>query len=358
MHERQYLPLRRVSEYRGRDPIRAAAASMNAFSFARAATVQDALRESGGGAKFVAGGTTLIDLMKLDVETPLKLVDINRLPLKKIARTPENGLRIGALARNSDVAHHPDIVRDYPVLSEALLSGASAQLRNMASTAGNLLQRTRCVYFRDIAYACNKRSPGSGCPAITGFNRNLAILGTSEHCIASNPSDQNVALTALEATVQIASAHGERNIPVDKFFLLPGDTPDRETVLEAGELVTSVTLPPPAVPSRSTYLKLRDRASYEFALASAAVVATVNGGAFERVRIAMGGIGTKPWRSAEAEAALEGMPATAESFEKAAQLIIREARPQAGNEFKVELAKRCLVYALSLVTKTEQGEDA
>lgn len=327
---------------------------MKAFSFARATTIQDALRESDG--KFVAGGTTLIDLMKLNVEHPVKVVDINRLPLSEIARTPEGGLRIGALARNADVAHHPKVVGDYPVLSEALLSGASPQLRNMASTAGNLLQRTRCVYFRDTAYACNKRSPGSGCSAIGGYSRNLAILGTSEHCIASNPSDQNVALTALEATVQIASADGERNVPVDEFFLLPSDTPNRESVLKPGELVTSVTLPPPVFRSKSTYLKLRDRASYEFALASAAIVATINNNALERVRIAMGGIGTKPWRSVEAEGALEGMPATARSFEHAAQLIVRGARPQPDNAFKVELAKRCLIQALSLVTKTGQRD--
>ena len=327
---------------------------MNSFGFALAATVEDALRESAGGARYVAGGTTLIDLMKLNVETPVKIVDINRLPLKEIERTPQGGLRIGALARNSDVAHHPEVVHDYPMLAEALLSGASGQLRNMASTAGNLLQRTRCVYFRDTAYACNKRAPGSGCSAIGGLSRNLAILGTSEHCIASNPSDQNVALAALEATVQIASADGERNVGVGEFFLMPGDTPDRETVLEPGELVTSVTLPPPAPRSKSTYLKLRDRASYEFALASAAVVVTINGHALERVRVAMGGIGTKPWRSAEAEAALEGEPATAESFTNAAEIMLREAKPQPDNEFKVELAKRCLVHALSLVTKTEQ----
>jgi xanthine dehydrogenase YagS FAD-binding subunit len=327
---------------------------VNSFGFTLAATVEDALRESGGGAKYVAGGTTLIDLMKLDVETPAKVIDINRLPLKEIARTPEGGLRIGALARNSDVAHHRDVLRDYPMLSEALLSGASGQLRNMASTAGNLLQRTRCIYFRDTAYACNKRSPGSGCSAIGGYNRNLAILGTSEHCIASNPSDQNVALAALEATVQIASAHGERNVAVNDFFLLPADTPDRETVLQPGELITSITLPPPLPRSKSTYLKLRDRASYEFALASAAVAVTVNGDAFERVRVAMGGIGTKPWRSVQAEAALEGMPPTVESFEKAAQALVREARPQPGNEFKVELARRCLIHALSLVTKSDR----
>ncbi len=310
----------------------------------------EALREAAGHAKFVAGGTTLVDLMKLDVETPATVVDINRLALAEIVRTPDGGLKIGALARNSDVAHDPAIVRDYPVLSEALLSGASVQLRNMASTGGNLLQRTRCVYFRDTASACNKRSPGSGCAAIGGFNRNLAILGTSEHCIASNPSDQNVALTALEASVQIEGARGERSVPIGDFYLLPGDSPQRETVLEPGELVTSVTLPPPARGAKATYLKLRDRASYEFALASAAVVATVEDGKIARVRIAMGGVGAKPWRDPGAEKALEGKPAAPAHFAEAAQILLRDAKPQSRNGFKVELAKRCLVHALTLAT--------
>jgi xanthine dehydrogenase YagS FAD-binding subunit len=323
------------------------------FSFSRAATVEDALRASNGGAKFVAGGTTLIDLMKLDVEMPRKVVDINRLPLAAISRTADGGLRIGALARNSDVAHHPDVAGDYRVLSEALLSGASAQLRNMASTGGNLLQRTRCVYFRDTVYACNKRAPGSGCSAIGGFNRNLAILGTSEHCIASNPSDQNVALAALEATVQIDGARGERSVRLADFFLMPGDSPERETVLEPDELITSVTLPPAARGSKSTYLKLRDRASYEFALVSAAVVVTIEGSSIARARIAMGGIGTKPWRNLDAEVALEGKPATPENFALAAQIVLRDAKPQSQNGFKVELAKRCLIGALTLVTKAE-----
>ncbi len=326
---------------------------MKAFSFSRAETVEDALRASNGGATFVAGGTTLIDLMKLDVEMPRKVVDINRLPLGGISRTADGGLRIGALARNSDVAHHSDVARDYRVLSEALLAGASAQLRNMASTGGNLLQRTRCVYFRDTAYACNKRAPGSGCSAIGGFNRNLAILGTSEHCIASNPSDQNVALAALEATVQIDGARGERSVRLADFFLMPGNTPERETVLEPGELITSVTLPPPVRGSKSTYLKLRDRASYEFALVSAAVVVTVEGGSIRRARIALGGIGTKPWRSLDAEVALEGKSASPENFAHAAQIVLRDAKPQAQNGFKVELAKRCLIGALTLVTKVE-----
>jgi xanthine dehydrogenase YagS FAD-binding subunit len=323
---------------------------VNTFTFTRVGSVADATRDASGNAKFVAGGTTLIDLMKLNVETPAAVIDINRIALAEITRTPEGGLRIGALARNADVAHHPDVASDYPVLSQALLSGASAQLRNMASTGGNLLQRTRCVYFRDTASACNKRAPGSGCAAIGGFNRNLAILGTSEHCIATNPSDQNVALTALEATVQISGASGERSVPIGAFYLLPGATPERETILEPGELVTSVTLPAPTLGAASTYLKLRDRASYEFALASAAVVATMRDGIIERVRIAMGGIGTMPWRNTEAEAALEGTPATAEHFTDAAHILLRDAKPQSQNGFKLELAKRCLVHALTIVT--------
>src|SRR5919201_74397 len=257
-------------------------------------------------ARFVAGGTTLLDLMKLNVETPARVIDINRLPLDKIEATPDGGLKIGATVRNSDLAHHPTVQRDYAVLSQAILAGASAQLRNMATTAGNLLQRTRCVYFRDTAMPCNKRQPGTGCPAIAGSNRTLAVLGTSEHCIATNPSDMCAAMAALEAIIHVQGPNGSRAIPIDDFHLLPGDTPHRETVLEPGDLVTHVTLPPPVVGSRQVYLKLRDRASYEFALASAAVVLTVAGGSVTRARVALGGVGTKPWRCPEAEAALVG----------------------------------------------------
>ncbi len=323
---------------------------MNSFTFTRARTIADALRSARGDVKFLAGGTTLVDLMKLDVERPAGIIDLNALPLAEVRRTPDGGLHIGALARNSDVAHHPDVVRDYPLLSQALLSGASVQLRNMASTGGNLLQRTRCVYFRDAAMACNKRSPGSGCAAIGGFNRNLAILGTSAHCIATNPSDQNVALTALEATVHVTGSNGERSVPIGDFYLLPGQTPERETILEPGDLVTSVTLPPPAPGAGSTYVKLRDRASFEFALASAAVVVTIKGGVMQRARVAMGGIATKPWRNLDVEAALEGQPATRERFADAAQILLSDAKPQSRNGFKVELAKRCLVHALSVAT--------
>jgi xanthine dehydrogenase YagS FAD-binding subunit len=256
------------------------------------------------------------------------------------------------LVRNSDLAYHSVVRKDYAVLSEAILSGASPQLRNMATTAGNLLQRTRCLYFRDTAMPCNKREPGSGCAAITGVNRTLAILGASEHCIATNPSDMNVALAALEATIQIRGTKGERTVPIADFHLLPGDTPHRETVLEPGDLIIFVRLPPPAPASRSLYLKLRDRASYEFALASAAVVVTASGGKITRARIALGGVGTKPWRSPEAEAELTDQPATETVFRKAADAAMRDAKPQSQNGFKVELATRCLVHALKLVTQT------
>ena len=290
--------------------------------------------------------------MKLNVETPSQLIDINRLPLATIEGTPDGGLKIGATVRNSDLAHHPRVQKDYAVLSQALLSGASAQLRNMATTAGNLLQRTRCVYFRDTAMACNKREPGTGCPAITGFNRTLAILGTSESCIATNPSDMNVALAALEATVHVQGPKGARAVPIGEFHLLPGSTPQRETVLEPGDLITHVTLPPPVAGSKQLYLKLRDRASYEFALASAAVVLTIASGKVTRARVALGGVGTKPWRSPEAEAALVGQTADAASFRKAAEAALRNAKPQSENAFKVELAKRCLTHALQTAATT------
>ncbi len=286
--------------------------------------------------------------MKLNVERPTQVLDINTLALAEITPSPTGGLTIGALARNADVAHHPTVLRDYPALSQALLAGASPQLRNMASTAGNLLQRTRCVYFRDTAHACNKREPGTGCSAIGGHNRMLAILGTSKDCIATNPSDQNVALTAYEATVQIQGAKGTRTVPIADFYLLPGTTPHVETVLAPGDLITSVTLPPPAPGSRSIYLKLRDRAAYEFALASAAVVITTANGKITQVRIALGGVGTKPWRSHEAEAALLNHPAGRPTFLRAAEAALREAHPQSENAFKIELSKRCLVRALTL----------
>jgi xanthine dehydrogenase YagS FAD-binding subunit len=324
---------------------------MRAFEFVRAEDVPAALARQGAGVRFVAGGTTLLDLMKLNVERPTRVVDINRLPLDKVEPLADGGLKIGATVRNSDLANHPLVQRDYPVLSQAILAGASGQLRNMATTGGNLLQRTRCMYFRDTASPCNKREPGSGCPAIGGANRTLAILGTSEHCIATNPSDMNVAMAALEATVHVQGARGPRAIPIAEFHLLPGSTPDRETALEAGDLITHVTLPPPAPGNRSFYLKLRDRASYEFALASAAVVVSVEGGRIMRARIALGGVGTRPWRSTQAEALLIGDRVGQPAFRRAAEAALGGALPRSQNGFKVELAKRCLVHALEQATR-------
>jgi xanthine dehydrogenase YagS FAD-binding subunit len=321
------------------------------FTYSKATGVQEAIQAAGQSqARFIAGGTTLLDLMKLNVERPNKLVDINRLPLDQVEKLSDGRLRIGATVRNSDLAHHPIVESDYAVLSQALLSGASAQLRNMATTGGNLLQRTRCMYFRNEAMACNKRAPGSGCSAIEGDNRTLAILGASKDCIATNPSDMNVALTALEATIHIQGAKGEREVAIGDFFLVPGNTPQRETVLEPGELITFVTLPAPKAGSKQIYLKLRDRASYEFALSSAAVVAVVNGGKLDYVRVALGGVGTKPWRSLEAERALHGKTADEKVFRQAAEAALHGAQPQSENGFKVQLAKRCITHALKLAT--------
>ncbi len=329
---------------------------MHIFEFIRprdsaaaiAAAAQSKTAQQGADMRFVGGGTTLIDLMKLNVETPTRLLDINRLPLGHIENRPEGGLTIGAMVRNSDLANNPRVQKDYPVLSQAILNGASPQIRNMATVGGNLLQRTRCVYFRDTAMPCNKREPGTGCPAITGHNRTLAILGTSEHCIATNPSDMCVAMAALEATIHVQGTTGTRAIPFGEFHLLPGSTPHHETVLQPGDLIIDVTLPPPIPESRQVYLKLRDRASYEFALASAAVVLTISSGDITRVRIALGGVGAKPWRSPEAEDALTGKPANEASFRQAAEAALRTAKPQSESGFKIELAKRCLTHALTL----------
>lgn len=333
---------------------------MKTFAFVRpqdpaaaiATQAQSTTAQQGANVRFLAGGTTLVDLMKLNVETPERVVDINRLPLDFIEKTVDGGLKIGATVRNSALAHHPVVARDYPVLTQAILAGASPQLRNRATTAGNLLQRTRCVYFRDTNMPCNKREPGSGCAAIDGHNRNLAILGTSAHCIANNPSDMCVAMAALEAMIHVTGPKGDRAIPIADFHLLPGDTPQKETVLEPGDLITHVTLPPPAPGSKSLYLKLRDRASYEFALASAAVVLTIADGRITRARVALGGVGAKPWRTREIEAALEGQPAGEDSFRRAAEAAVQGARPQSENAFKVELAKRCVIHALKLAAQT------
>ena len=331
---------------------------MEMFKYIQAADTAQAIQiagesntaQQGAQVRFIAGGTTLLDLMKLNVERPTRVVDINHLPLNKVEKLPDGRLRIGALVRNSDLAHDPAVAADYSVLAQALMAGASAQLRNMATTGGNLLQRTRCLYFRNEAMACNKREAGSGCSAIEGDNRTLAILGTSDHCIATNPSDMNIALTALEATIHVQGPKGERAVPIHDFFLVPGTTPQRETVLEPGDLITAVTLPAARSGSKQVYLKLRDRASYEFALASAAVVAQVSGGKFEFVRVAVGGVGTKPWRSFEAEKVLHGAAPDEKTFRRAAEAALHGAQPQSQNGYKIELAKRCITHALTLAT--------
>ncbi|MGB7196438.1 MAG: xanthine dehydrogenase family protein subunit M [Collimonas pratensis] len=327
---------------------------MQTFQIHHPKTTSEAIHiaEASPACRFLAGGTTLVDLMKLDVEQPQQIVDISRLPLALVEQNADGGLTIGAMVRNSDLANHPLVLQYYPVLSQALLSGASPQLRNMATTGGNLLQRTRCVYFRDTAAICNKRNPGSGCAAISGFNRNLAILGTSDHCIASNPSDMNVALTALEATIHVQGNAESRIIPIADFYTLPGNTPHRETVLEAGELITHVKLAAPLPGTRSIYLKLRDRASFEFALVSAAVALVVNGNHINYARVALGGVGCRPWRSPEAEAVLTGAAPSSDTFMRAATAATREAIPRSGNGFKIELVKRCLIQALRSLTSS------
>jgi xanthine dehydrogenase YagS FAD-binding subunit len=303
--------------------------------------------QHGALVRLVAGGTTLVDLMRLNVEQPAKVIDINRLGMDRIEKRSDGTLRIGALVRNADLAHHSEVIAYYAALSQALLSGASAQLRNMATTGGNLLQRTRCPYFRDLSFTeCNKRNPGSGCAAITGHNRTNAILGGSEHCIATHPSDMAVAMMAFQAVIHVQGVKGARDIAIGDFYKLPGKTPNIENALAPGDLITSVTLPAPITGARSTYLKLRDRASYEFALSSAAVVMQITGGHISHVRIALGGVGTRPWRSLEAEDTLQGRAVSAANFRVASEAALREAKPQSENGFKVELAKRCIVRAL------------
>jgi xanthine dehydrogenase YagS FAD-binding subunit len=315
-----------------------------------AAGAESSTAQQGASVRFLAGGTTLVDLMKLGVERPERIVDINRLGLGDVRREQNGDLLIGATARNSDVAHHPLVTGGYAALSQALLAGASTQLRNAATTAGNLLQRTRCVYFRDVASPCNKRKPGSGCPAIGGTNRMLAILGSSDSCIATHPSDMAVAMTAYDAVVHVQGASGVREIPLMEFFVLPQDRPDIENVLKPGDLVTHVTLPPRPAGERAAYLKLRDRASYEFALVSTAVAVTLSQGKIASARFALGGVGTRPWRILEAERALTGQTPNETAFRNAADICLKGARPQSQNGFKIELAKRCVVHAFRQVT--------
>jgi xanthine dehydrogenase YagS FAD-binding subunit len=329
---------------------------MNPFTFTHVTRPEEAIAAVSGNpqAAFVAGGTTLVDLLRLDVEKPAALVDINALPLTKIESLPGGGVRIGALVRNSDLANDPMIRKRYPVLSEALLSGASPQLRNMATVGGNLMQRTRCYYFRDAVSPCNKRVPGSGCAALEGYNRIHAVLGTSDKCIATHPGDMPVALVALDATVRTRRRDGsERTIPLTDFHVAYGEDPARESVLEHGELITAVDLPATPWFARSHYLKLRDRASYEFALASAAVALDLDGSSIRAARVALGGVGTKPWRSREAEQALAGAKAGEAAFRAAAEAALRGARPQKDNGFKIELAKRTLTRALATAAEVK-----
>jgi len=322
---------------------------MNSFEYQRVKDTAGAVQSTSTHSKFLAGGTNLIDLMKNNVEHPDKLIDINRVALAAIETLPDGGLRLGSLARNSDTANHPLVRQKYPLLSRAILSGASPQLRNLATNGGNLLQRTRCPYFMDPGFSqCNKRAPGTGCAAIGGFNRAHAIFGASESCIAVHPSDMCVALAALEATIRVVGRNGERQIPLSEFHRLPGRTPELDTNLKPDELILSIDLPPSPYARHSHYLKVRDRASYEFALVSVAAAMDLQGGVVRSTRIALGGVAHKPWRAEAAEKMLVGQKATPAMFEAAARQAIAGAKPYRENAFKVELTKRAIVRALSI----------
>ncbi|WP_329170434.1 xanthine dehydrogenase family protein subunit M [Streptomyces decoyicus] len=330
---------------------------MRAISYTRATDVPAAVAAvtSDPGSSYLAGGTTEVDLLRLDVLRPHRLVDINRLPLAGIEDRSDGGLLVGALARMSEVAEARAVVERFPMLSQALLLGASAQLRNMASMGGNLMQRVRCSYYRDPESACNKRVPGSGCSALEGVHRGHAILGTSEHCIATHPSDMAVALVALDAVVHVEGTKGSRTIPVDDFFLLPEDTPEREHPLTPGELITAIEVPPVPMARRSLYLKVRDRESYEFALASAAVALALEDGVIRGARLALGGVATKPWRAHRAEDILVGERADVDVFVRAAAAELAPALTRPMNGFKAELARRTLVRALQTVAAQGGG---
>jgi xanthine dehydrogenase YagS FAD-binding subunit len=319
------------------------------FEYSRASDVSDAVRQIAAdpAARFIAGGTNLVDLMKEDVERPTRLIDISRLPLRTVEETADGGVRIGALVPNSDLAWHPLIEQRYPLLSSAILAGASAQLRNMASTGGNLLQRTRCYYFYDTATPCNKREPGSGCSAINGINRINAILGASEACIATHPSDMCVALAALEAKVHVTGAAGERTIAFADFHRLPGDTPQTDSNLDRTEIVTGIELPPRGFAANYSYLKIRDRLSYAFALVSVAAALELEGGRIKDARLALGGVAHKPWRDPAAEAALRDQTADEAAFMRAADVLLRDARGFEHNRFKIDLARRAIVRTLT-----------
>jgi xanthine dehydrogenase YagS FAD-binding subunit len=320
---------------------------MERFSYIRPSGVAEAVAAIGADGKFIAGGTNLVDLMKYDVERPTRLVDIARLPgLDRIEALPDGGLRIGALVTNSALAYDERVQRDYPLLSRAILSGASPQLRNAATTGGNLLQRTRCYYFYDAGTPCNKREPGTGCPARTGRNRIHAILGTSEHCIATHPSDMAVGLAALEAVIQVSGPRGERAIPIADFHRLPEDRPEIDTTLAQDEVITAVELPASRFPRHFTYLKLRDRLSYAFALVSVAVGLEMEGETVREARIALGGVAHRPWRLPAAEALLRGRPASREAFAEVAGALLQGARGFGDNDFKIDLARRAIIRAL------------
>jgi xanthine dehydrogenase YagS FAD-binding subunit len=341
---------------------------MKSFSYERATATENAIHSGAArGAKFLAGGTNLVDLMKYGVESPTTLVDINHLELKEIVAGPDGGVKIGALVRNSDLANHPLIKTQYPLLSQALLSGASPQLRNMATTGGNLLQRTRCYYFTDTSFpACNKREPGSGCAAIKGYNRIHAILGqtdkgstSGESCIATNPSDMNVAMAALGAKVEVEGAKSKRTIPFSEFHRLPGSTPWLDTTLRPDELIVAVTLPPAKFAKNAYYLKIRDRNSYAFALISVAAGLELEGGMIKSAGLALGGVALKPWRDTEAEKTLVGKPAGPEVFQQAAEILLHKAEGYEHNTFKIEMAKQGVVRALTLASQgTTEGIQA
>ena len=331
---------------------------MNPFRYERASDAESAialLAQAPDGV-FLAGGTNLVDHLKLGVRQPDLLVDITHLPFDRIEPLPDGGVRIGALVRNSDLAADRTIRTHYPLLAQAVLAGASGQLRNLATTGGNLLQRTRCVYFQDVTKPCNKRVPGSGCPAREGYHRELAILGTSQACIATHPSDMAVALAALDASVRVLGPQGERAIPLVDLYRLPGEEPQRDTVLEHGELITAIDLPPLAFAARSRYRKVRDRASYAFALVSVAAALDVADGVVRDARLALGGVAHKPWRALRAEAVLRGAPAIEETFRRAAEAELADAQPLPGNAFKVPLARNLIVRTLLDLLETAEEE--
>src|SRR6201987_3516975 len=360
-HERQHLSVRRVSQHRrGHSGRCRGSVPMKPFTYERVTDPRaaGAAMSSRAGAQFTSGGTNLLDLMKLEIEQPTHLVDISRLPLKQVEDLPDGGIRIGAQAANSEVAADARVRSRYPALAEALLSGASGQLRNKASIGGNLLQRTRCPYFYDTAAACNKRSPGAGCSALLGINRIHAILGASDACIATHPSDMAVAMSALEAQIDlVALDQSSRRVPIDDFYRLPERTPHIETVLRPGEMITAVILPPPP-PGRQRYRKVRDRASYEFALISVAVIIATDRESITTARVAFGAVAHKPWRSIDAEAALNSRPATFTTYQEAADAAMRSAVGRGHNDFKIELAKRTLCRTLADAAQSSIGRSS